>query len=196
MPEPVSTPEQRTAILRAAVDLLRREGPTGLRVRTVAAAAGCSTTGVYTWFGGKNGLVEAILLEGFERFDAALAQVRRRGGARGYFLARMRRYRTWALENPTHYLVMFGDSVPEFEASVETLLRTLRSFEDLVAFVAESIDGGLIAGDPADVAFHVWATIHGYVMLELTGHHPPSVGDPGAAYDRALELLLAGLRPG
>ena len=43
-----------------------------LTVRNVAAAAGCSTTGVYTYFGGKDGLVDAIFVDGFEKFDAAL----------------------------------------------------------------------------------------------------------------------------
>src|SRR4051812_15889204 len=66
-------PDARAAILAAALRILQHEGAGALTVRSVASGAGCSTTGVYTWFGGKNGLVEAIFVDGFQRFGAALA---------------------------------------------------------------------------------------------------------------------------
>src|SRR5947207_9265011 len=93
----------RQAILDAALRLLRDEGPEAMRVRRVAAAAGCSTMGVYTHFGGKDGLTEALWLDGFRRFGAAMAAVPRRGSP----LLRVRRllsaYRHWALAHSTYY---------------------------------------------------------------------------------------------
>src|SRR3954453_21336417 len=96
----VESPDTRQAIFDAAIAILRRHGAGALTVRSVATAAGCSTTGVYTWFGGKHGLVEAIFVDGFERFGAALD-----GAAGATEMAMV--YRTWALANPTHYMVMF-----------------------------------------------------------------------------------------
>src|SRR5213593_1841393 len=92
----------RQAILDAALGLLRDEGPEALRVRRVAAAAGCSTMGVYTHFGRKDGLTEAVWLDGFRRFGAALTAV----PAGGDPLVRVRRlllaYRQWALAHSTY----------------------------------------------------------------------------------------------
>ena len=41
-------------------------------MRAVAKGAGCSTTGVYTWFGGKQGLVEAIFVDGPHTVSGAI----------------------------------------------------------------------------------------------------------------------------
>ena len=50
----------RRALLDTASRLLVKEGPQALTMRRVAAAAGCSTTVLYTVFGGKNGIAEGL----------------------------------------------------------------------------------------------------------------------------------------
>ncbi|MFD0660124.1 TetR/AcrR family transcriptional regulator [Thermocatellispora tengchongensis] len=50
----------RTAILDAAIRLLADEGPAALTVRRISGDVGCSTKVIYTMFGGKDGLVEAL----------------------------------------------------------------------------------------------------------------------------------------
>ncbi|MEJ7799359.1 MAG: TetR/AcrR family transcriptional regulator, partial [Ilumatobacter sp.] len=65
----VSIPDMRTILLEAALAVLRRDGAAALTVRALTEEAGCSTTGVYTYFGGKHGIVEAIFVDGFESFD-------------------------------------------------------------------------------------------------------------------------------
>ena len=185
---------QREAILRAALELLRAEGAAGLRVRTVAAAAGCSTTGVYTWFGGKNGLVEAIYVEGFQRFGEALDRVSNLDDPTAIVRARAIRYREGAIANPTHYQVMFGGLVPGFEAGAEALAIAARTFFALADAVRAAMDAGAFApDDPAAVAYHLWAGIHGYVELELAGHCP-IVGRPAdELYERGVDLLMSGV---
>jgi AcrR family transcriptional regulator len=177
----MSSPDQRRAILDAALEVLARDGEAGFTVRRIAAAAGCSTTGVYTWFGGKAGLVDAIFVEGFEGFDAALAAPY----AAGDTAAVGRTYRRWALANRTHFLVMFGRAVPGTRPSDEALVRGYRSFLGLVAHV-RAVRPDLAEGDAFDWAYHVNATVHGYVMTELVGMSP--------AADRVDELFETGLR--
>src|SRR3954453_6525261 len=101
----VESPDTRQAIFDAAIAILRRHGAGALTVRSVATAAGCSTTGVYTWFGGKNGLVEAIFIDGFRRFGATLLAVRAAAPPERALLALAEAYREWAIANPTHYMV-------------------------------------------------------------------------------------------
>ena len=64
--------EQGQRILEAASELLSKEGASALSVRRIATAAGCSTMGLYSRFGGKDGVVDELYAEGFERLIAAM----------------------------------------------------------------------------------------------------------------------------
>ena len=176
----VSTPDPRRQILDAALAVLARDGEAGFTVRRIAEEAGCSTTGVYTWFGGKAGLVDAIFVEGFESFDAALAPAY----AAGDLVAAGRSYRRWALANPTHFLGMLGRAVPDVRPGEQALARGLASFRRLVAHVRE-VRPDLDEQEAFDWAYHVNATVHGYVLTELTGM--------STAPHRVEELYEAGL---
>ncbi len=195
MASPLSTPQSRESMLAAAVTVLRRDGAAGLRVRAVAEQAGCSTTGVYTHFGSKNGLVEALFIDGFERFDAALAEVSGAATSLAHLRAVGLQYRRWAIGHPTHYMVMFGGSVPEFEPGPDPLLRALQSFGDLTGWVSDAMTSGELTNDePGEVAYHLWATIHGYVMLELAAMHPSPDLAAQDVYRRGLDRVISGLR--
>src|ERR1700759_4560580 len=63
-------------LLTAAEAVLVRDGPGGLTVRAVAAEAGGATMNVYNRLGGKDGLVAALLIRGFDRLSAAVTQTR------------------------------------------------------------------------------------------------------------------------
>src|ERR1700721_982094 len=58
-------------LLAAAEAVLVRDGPGGLTVRAVAAEAGIAPMGVYNRLGCKDGLVDALLIKGFDRLRAA-----------------------------------------------------------------------------------------------------------------------------
>ena len=194
MASSVSTPTSQDVVLAAALTVLRRDGASGLRVRAVATEAGCSTTGIYTNFGNKHGLVEAIFVDGFERLDMALASASRRGSLVDRLRARCVEYRRWALANSTSYMVMFGGAVPEFSPSPEAARRGLQTFTNLVDRVGAAIDAGEFApGDATAVAYHVWATKHGYVMLEVArmSGRPPKEAE--AIYAAGLTRLFDGL---
>ncbi len=174
-------PDMRATLLDAALTVLRRDGAASLTVRNITQQAGCSTTGIYTYFGGKHGLVEAIYLDGFDSFDRTV-----RGS--DDLLESGRAYRRWALANPTRYLVMFGRAVPDFVPSDAARDRALASFSSLVAEV-----GRWGAPDPAAAAYHLYATVHGYVMLELVGVGPVDPHELDALYESGLRAALGGL---
>src|SRR5580698_877097 len=83
-------------LISAAEQVLVREGPGGLTVRAVAAQAGIAPMGVYNRLGGKDGLIDALLIIGFDRLRASIA-----GGDEPDLLERLRacgmRYRRFAL---------------------------------------------------------------------------------------------------
>lgn len=168
-PKVSSITQPRSTILDAALAILQRQGAGALTVRSVAAAAGCSTTGVYTWFGGKNGLVEAIFIDGFETFATALRDARGSAPPGQPLAALAAAYRRWAISHPTQYMVMFGRAVPDYRPSEHALAVAMATFDDLVAATATTMATVAFAGSPAEIAHHLWAGIHGYVSLELAG---------------------------
>src|ERR1700759_2029024 len=66
-------------LLAAAEGVLVRDGPGGVTVRAVAAEAGIAPMGVYNRLGGKDGLVDALLVKGFSRLREAV-EMSREGG--------------------------------------------------------------------------------------------------------------------
>src|SRR5229473_7413235 len=97
-------------LLTAAEAVLAREGPGGLTVRAVAAEAGIAPMGVYNRLGGKDGLVDALLIRGFDRLRVSLEEALAASGEpamRGRFIACGLAYRQFALANPHFYAIMF-----------------------------------------------------------------------------------------
>ena len=191
MTDSSSADHMRQRLLDAALAILQSEGAAALTVRNITERAGCSTTGIYTYFGGKHGLIEAIYVDGFQSFDAALEPAY----ASLDFLAAGRLYRQWALANPMQYLVMFGRAVPDYEPSEEAFAAGVGSFAKLIDMVSEAG-----AGDPLSAAYHLYATAHGYVMLELVGmspvvdgavgHHPAGDAHVGGFYETGMRHAL------
>jgi AcrR family transcriptional regulator len=187
--------DQGRRILEAASELLSKEGASALSVRRIAAAAGCSTMGLYSRFGGKDGVVDELYAEGFERLVAGMRQ----NPITDDPLADLRRgaqcYRDTALANATHYMVMFGGAVPGFVPSDASHELAHQAFDGLVAKVARCTDAGDFDGAPDQIAELLWGSIHGLVMLEIVGVNP-LVSDPGVRFDRALDVLFRGLASG
>jgi AcrR family transcriptional regulator len=182
------------ALLTSASDILESEGPDGLSVRRIAAAAGVAPMGVYNHFESKFGIVEALFIQGFERLGAEMAAMARIDDPAEALREGARRYRALALAHPMAYQVMFLRAVPGFEPSDHALGECTGTFESLVAGVERAMRAGVIAeGEPTETAQLIWATIHGWVSLELLGLG--FVEDQDGAYDRLCEALLRGLRP-
>src|ERR1700743_182397 len=89
-------------LLAAAEAVLVREGPGGLTVRAVAAEAGIAPMGVYNRLGGKDGLIDALLIRGFDMLRA-FCDAASGPDATARFYDCGRRYREFALANPHFY---------------------------------------------------------------------------------------------
>jgi AcrR family transcriptional regulator len=182
------------ALLASASDILESEGPDGLSVRRIAAAAGVAPMGVYNHFESKSGIIEALYIQGFERLGAAMRDMAQIADPSEALLEGARSYRALALAHPMAYQVMFLRAVPGFEPTDHALGECTGAYELLVAGVVRAMRAGVIVeGEPNETAQLIWATIHGWVSLELLGLG--FVEDRDAGYDRLCEALLRGLRP-
>ena len=192
-----SIPDARAEILAAALAILDEEGHSSLSVRRVAARAGCSTIGVYTWFGGKDGLVDAILLDGFRRFADALARARPRKSPLGALLGQAVAYRRWALVNRTSYEVMFMGAVPGHVASDEIHVVGLIAYELLRGEVVGAQSRNLIDESDADtVAMAMWGLVHGLVSLEIANAEPKGLAARKSFHLRSFGVALTALEQG
>ncbi len=185
----------RVAVLDAAGALLHSEGPQALTTRRLADAVGTSTQAIYTLFGGKEGIVRAMYLEGFDRLEQCLAAVDAAAPPSEHLLGLGRAYRTAALRSPHYYNVMFGRPVPEFEPRADDVERSHATQRVLTVGIVRCIDAGMLRAnaDPAEVSAFLWAVAHGLVSLELTGHLDlggDTAGD-SPVYDRYLMASVA-----
>ena len=94
------------SLIEAALAILEEAGLPGLTVRDVASRAGVAPMGVYSRFGSKDGLLEALFMYGFASLQAAIETpptasplTRLRTGCQGY--------RRFAIHNPQLYHLMF-----------------------------------------------------------------------------------------
>ncbi|MEZ5343788.1 MAG: TetR/AcrR family transcriptional regulator [Acidimicrobiales bacterium] len=133
--------------MEAAATLLANGGASALRVRDIAAAAGCSTMGVYSHFGGKDGIVEAIYIDGFQRLTAALREPVAEPAATPA-LRRWRRLPAVGSKNRGSYSVMFAGAVPGFAPSDAALATAAESFQALQGLVEGPAHGIGQTGQP------------------------------------------------
>src|ERR1700722_1315314 len=182
------------ALLASAADILESEGPDALSVRRIAATAGVAPMGVYNHFESKSGIIEALYIQGFARLGAAMQAMAQVADPSEALLEGARRYRALALAHPMAYQVMFLRAVPGFEPTDHAIGECTDAYEHLVAGVERAMRAGVIAeGEPTETAQLIWATIHGWVSLELLGLG--FVEDKDAGYDHLCGALLRGLRP-
>ncbi len=180
-------------LLAAAEAVLVRDGPAALTVRAVAAQAGIAPMSVYNRLGGKDGLVDALLIRGFDRLRAAIES-----GDEPDMAARLRncglRYRRFALANPHFYAIMFEDAIPHDHDSPEVEEHAHAAFGALVRTVELAAAAGLLAAaEPLEAAQQIWSGVHGAVALELKGL--VLTPDPAVTYATFLETLIRGLAP-
>jgi len=191
MPEPAGT---RAATLQAAADLLAREGPDALTVRRIATEAGSSTIAVYHYFGGKDGVVDALYRDGFQRLQLAMSSVPGTDEPLSDLREICRIYREQALARPASYAVMFTRPVRGYRPSEASMKTARGTYERFFAVVKRCVDAGALDGDPREIAHVLYGVMHGMVMLELTGNAPTRRRAEERAH-AAVDRLLAGFTP-
>ncbi|GAA4927244.1 TetR/AcrR family transcriptional regulator [Nonomuraea thailandensis] len=175
VPRAVSTPKElgalRQDLLDAAMRILRDQGAPDLTLRRVADAAATSTMGIYTCFGGRAGLLEAIYEHGFRLLHEAMTtSLNGHTDPLARIMAVAYGYRRFALTDPALYALMFERPLPDFDPSPEQRNDALRRcFGLLIEATTAAIRAGLIrSSNPERSAYLVWTTIHGLVSIELT----------------------------
>ena len=184
----------QSSLLDAARATFVEKGLHGLSLRDVAERAGCTTMAVYTRFGGKQGLVQALYDEGFARLRDAQAAVDGALPAAERVVALCLAYRATALAFPHHYALMLGRTSGNFEPSPASREGSLATFEVLVSAVAGLLprarSAALHRERSTGLALRVFAFCHGWMSLELTDRVPGSPADRRVSFEAGVRALL------
>jgi AcrR family transcriptional regulator len=184
------------SIRDAALAELRRSGPSELSLREVARGANISPSGLYRYVDGRDGLLELLIADGFERFGSAIGNAIEKAGP--VFLDRTialaLAYRKWARDNPEQFALILGSPVFGFQAKPGGVTSTavLQFGKPMLKLLVDAQTSGQLAntfneGDlidlsefsPAigavspgliDIAMRSWSRLHGIVILEAFGH--------------------------
>ncbi len=184
-------------VLQCAARVLAESGPGALSVRRLAARLGVSYQVVYSRFGDKSGLVDALYRHGFDLLGERLDGVTEPLGTTQRIVALGQAYRAAALAEPELYGVMFGRPVPGYVPSARSLLSAWASYQPVVEAIEACLSAGTLvptAGvpDASSLAYLCWSTGHGIVSLELSGHAASARAPEGARLiDAAVSALLA-----
>jgi len=180
------------SLVDAALEILEEDGAEAMTVRAVASRAEVAPMGVYSRFGGKTGLVEALFVRGFADL---LTSINAASGPNA--IQRIRRgclaYRQFAIEHPHLYQLMFKQML-DLELSDEALETAASTFGVLVSRISDAMDAGLLERrDEVEVAQQFWNGMHGGVLLELAGI--AFAADPEQTFADMLDALLRGSAP-
>ncbi len=179
-------------MLQQAEGILESEGAEALTVREVAKRAGISVQGVYTLFGGKSGLCEALFTRAFAALQSTLDEVGETEDATDAVISQAMTYRRYAVDNPHHYALMFAHPIPDFTPSVAARTAASSTFVSLVEALRRVLPAsdGSSADDmtPERAALVVWALNHGLVTLEQDG---VIADDGGTMLHRSVQDLVA-----
>ena len=173
------------------MELLGEKGLEALTVRGIATRANVAPMGIYNHFEGKMGVYEALWVDGFDRLTAAMESS---GVSEDPFSDMTncgKNYRRFALTNRAHYRLMFMDDVHGFEPSPNAALASGRALETLIERVENAQRARILPAQRSiDLAQSIWATVHGYVSLELLRVNFAT--DPDRTYDELLTAVLTG----
>jgi len=152
-------------ILAAASELFLDGGVRALSVRAIAAQAGVSTIGIYSHFNGKQGILDALYIEGFERVIEAMDVTALDLPPREAVMLAAQRYLDMAEKSLAHYRLIFGESGQAHDPSDEAREVGAHAFAVMARQVAKLLPCGADRAQKQEAAFEVWALLHGYVSI-------------------------------
>ena len=156
----------RAALLDAAERLIDEAGPDAAGVRRVADEVGTSTRAVYSVFGSKQGLLEALAIRFFEELQAATDAVPLTDDpAADLINAAMNAWRATVLRHPSLYRLVFLRLVPDLELGPEFGQIAYGAFGRMQALVERVAPGPQV--HERTLAWH--ALTEGLASMEVRG---------------------------
>jgi AcrR family transcriptional regulator len=159
---------RRAQIISAARRIAELEGWSNVTVRRLADEISYSQPVLYAHFGSREGILDAVAIEGFQELGLALEKARKRVKHGGTVESVAAAYLEFAASSPALYEVMFSLSlsVPFDDPATPTELRF--AFSQLQELFQRQ------SSKPEVISELFWASLHGIAELTRTRRFPPS----------------------
>jgi AcrR family transcriptional regulator len=187
----------RNAMIVAAAELIEESGSLGFSMADAARRAGVSTAAPYRHFRDKEALLDAVAQLGFLGLSESARQARdaEPGGSIEAVIAIGKNYIDYVTSKAAFYDLMWGDigarafDAEQFDrkaAGFFVLVETLEAY-----FAAEGVE----AIDVLDISIKLWALVHGFSAISMSGklpHFHPDA-DVRAMLDSTTRSFMRGL---
>ena len=187
--------QTKDEIVAAAWGLVRAQGLAGLAMRDLGDRVGMKAQSIYSYFGAKHDIYDAMFHQGYLEFAAAMAELdggsTEGAGPGGTPRAAARRaahrFFDFCTSDPVRYQLLFQRTVPDFVPSAESYAVALECYQATRARMAAI---GIV--DPE--ALDLWTAL-------LTGLTDQQISnDPGGdrwerLIDRAVDMVLSEVAP-
>lgn len=155
-------------IITAARELAEAEGWDAVTTRRLAEWIEYSQPVLYSHFDGKDAIMRAVAIQGFEELAGCLRQARLGAdNSEPELRAVCRAYLEFATQRPAIYQAMFVMPTDVKFANEETPAPLRASFEEFVSALPPGTE------QPELTAEVTWSALHGMVVLAATKRIPP-----------------------
>jgi AcrR family transcriptional regulator len=211
--------EVTAAIKDEARRQLAAEGAARLSLRAVARELGMVSSALYRYFPSRDDLLTALITDAYDSLggSAEAAHEAAAGGLFERWIAVCEAVRSWALEHPHEYALIYGTPVPGYTAPDTTVPAAARVGLLLIGIAREAHRGPGLARPalPADLRpeaermvadfapdvppevvtalVAAWAQLYGLVSFELFGQFNRMVEDRAAFFRHAVGQLARGV---
>ena len=159
-------------IITAARELAEAEGWDAVTTRRLAERIEYSQPVLYSHFDGKEAIVRAVALQGFDELTDRLRRARLGAdGSEQGLLAVCRAYLDFAVTQPALYQAMFVMPTDVKFASEETPAPLRAGFDEFVSALPSGTE------QPELTAEVTWSALHGIAVLAAAGRIPPEGQD-------------------
>jgi AcrR family transcriptional regulator len=183
-------------IARVALSLLEKEGPEAVSMRRLAQAVGITPMAIYHHFPNREALLNIITDREFAKLLSHIQAYPLNGTLENRIVAVMEGYVDYAFKQPRVFDYVFSrvrDDARKFPQDFRARRSpTLNPIADMLA--AEMEKGLLKKDDVWEVAFALWAHVHGYIMLYRAGRIDLSEKEFRKLLHRSLRRFLYGLK--
>lgn len=163
----------RQELIESASRRLRGGGVSDFSVSAIAEECGTSRQMIYTYFGGKSGLLKAVYdtkaQELKERFQGIEAD---NPLERWYESGQV--YRNFMLEHASLFDTVFSLEAAEKYKGPDELIERVETHDYFESIVRDVIDAGYLPEDtdPSKVTNVLWGAVNGMIQLELLDYYP------------------------
>jgi len=207
---------------RIARSHLAQSGAAALSVRAIARELGLASSALYRYYPSRDALLTQLIIDSYDALGETVEQAEGAVGRTdlaGRYTAIAHSIRSWAIENPHEYALIYGSPVPGYAAPDDTIdpatrvaLVLIRLASEIETNDATTVpSGGLspeftaqleaaseLAGvetDPTVLAIGVglWAQLFGMVSFELFGTFHNTFDDATELFDFQVGLGVAAL---